>query len=152
MFLTCAIYTYNRRMPERARYIPWPFRPEQSRSTQMSAGYALTKQKKTNKMKTLLIAIVSILPLVAGAEPQMKPMDLSKRTGLVEQMPGAPTPMIQNPSWYMIANRPGPTIPPGWQLVGIEAVLQNGSSMNGWLMSLFNPTTRQTYGWLIGTN
>ena len=103
-------------------------------------------------MKTLLIAIVSVLPLVAGAEPEIKPMDLSKRSGVVEQIPGTPTPMMPSPNWYMIASRPGPAIPAGWQLVGIEAVLQNGNSMNGWLMYLYNPTTRQTYGWLIGTN
>ena len=39
---------------------------------------------------------------------------------------------------------------PGWVLVGAEAVLQNGNTLNGWQVYLFKPSTRQTYYVLIG--
>jgi hypothetical protein len=88
--------------------------------------------------------------MMAGAQPnQPKPVDLTPPTNMVEQQPGAP-PLIPSPNWYLIASKPGPNIPAGWQIVNIEAVLQNGNSMTGWLVYMYNPSTRQTWGYLIG--
>jgi hypothetical protein len=58
--------------------------------------------------------------------------------------------MLPSPNWYLVASRPGPGIPAGWQIVNIEAVLQGGNSMTAWLIYMYNPTTRQTWGYLIG--
>jgi len=101
--------------------------------------------------KTILIAIASFLPLVAGIaqqpnEAQLTPI-LEAKTQI---MPGAPTPLVPSPgSWQLIRAVYGPTLPPGWVLNGAESVLQNGNSMNAWVMYLYNPSTRQTAGWLI---
>jgi hypothetical protein len=46
----------------------------------------------------------------------------------------------------------GPLIPAGWQLVGIEGVIYQGNSINRWQVYLYNPSTRQTAGWLVQLN
>ena len=66
----------------------------------------------------------------------------------VAELPQTPTPM----SWSMIRQAVGPSIPAGWQVVGIEGVIYNGNSVNRWQYYLYNPTTRATYGWLIQVN
>jgi len=88
---------------------------------------------------------------MAGAQPnQPTPVDLTARTSTVDLQSGAPQLMLPSPNWYLVASRPGPGIPAGWQIVNIEAVLQGGNSMTAWLIYMYNPTTRQTWGYLIG--
>jgi len=60
--------------------------------------------------------------------------------------------MLPNPSWSLIRAAYGPTLPPGWVLIGAESVLQDGNSMNVWAMYIYKPSTRQTAGWLIQIN
>jgi len=116
----------------------------------------LNTNKKNTMEKRILILIGCLLPILAGAQPnqsnqpyQPKPLDLTQSTNMVEQQLGTP-PLIPSPNWHVIASRPGPNIAPGWQIVNIETVLQNGNSMTAWLMYLYNPSTRQTMGYLIG--
>jgi hypothetical protein len=66
----------------------------------------------------------------------------------VAELPQTPTPM----SWSLITSANGPSIPAGWQIVGIEGVISNGNSINRWQYYLYNPTTRATRGWLIQVN
>ncbi len=105
----------------------------------------MTPMKHT--MKTMmLIAIASLLPLVSGVAQQSTEAQLPQL-----QLPNGPTPLIRTPgNWYFIATSYGPNIPAGWQVIGVEGVIQNGNSMSGYQLYLYNPTTRQTAGWLIG--
>jgi len=102
--------------------------------------------------KIILIAIATFVPLVAGVAQQPTEAQLPKIVDArVQQlMPDAPTPLIPSPNWHLIRSVVGPTIPAGWQIIGVEGVLQNGNSMSGWQVYLYKPTTRQTAGWLIG--
>jgi hypothetical protein len=103
-------------------------------------------------MKTLLIAVIACaLPFVAGAQDNNNPP--FKRGDRVEfpaysaqdtQVPLSPT-----PNWRMVAAYYGPNIPFGWQVINIESVIQDGTSVTAWLIYLYNPTTHQTAGWLI---
>src|SRR5262245_25696872 len=101
--------------------------------------------------KMILIAIASFLPLVAGVAQQPSEAELPQiMEAKVQQMtPDAPIPLVPSPNWHLIRNVPGPTLSPGWVLVGAEAVLQNGNSMSAWQLYLYKPSTRQTYGVLI---
>jgi hypothetical protein len=105
-------------------------------------------------MKTILIVIASLMPLIAGADERLPRLpnvvERPTETQLPEVTPGAPTPLIQGPNWHLIRSVAGPTIPGGWQIVGVEGVLQDGNSMSAWQVYLYKPTTRQTAGWLIG--
>jgi len=104
-------------------------------------------------MKTILIAIASLMPLVAGVaqqptEAQLAPTMEAKVPQMM--MPDSPLPLVPSPNYHVIRTVPGPTLSPGWVLVGAEAVLQNGNSMTAWQLYLFKPSTRQTSGVLIG--
>ena len=74
------------------------------------------------------------------------------------ERPAEPYPqrMIQGPTapagWFWIAGYYGPNIPPGWQITNIESVIYQGNSVTRWVIYLYNPTTHQTAGWLIGVN
>jgi hypothetical protein len=100
-------------------------------------------------MKTMmLIAIANLLPLVSGVAEQSTQAQLPQ-----VQLPNAPTLLTRTTgNWYFIATTYGPSIPPGWQLLRIEAVIQNGNTVSGWQVYLYNPATRQTAGWLVGIN
>jgi len=101
-------------------------------------------------MKTILIAIVGLMPLVANAQTVARPApSLQVSEAPVQSMLTAPN---QAMGWYFIATSYGPPIPAGWQIVNIEALMQNGNSMTAWLVYLYNPATRQTAGWLVGLN
>ena len=105
-------------------------------------------------MKTILIAIASLMPLVAGVAQQPTEAEVPKILDLrVQPMaptPDAPIPLIPNPNFHIIRQVPGPTLNPGWVLVGAEAVLQNGNTLSEWQLYVFKPSTRQTYGILVG--
>lgn len=105
---------------------------------------------KMNRM--ILIAISAFLPLVAGIAQQPTEAELPKimEAKVPQMMPDAPIPLVPSPNWHLIRNVAGPTLPPGWVLVGVEAVLQNGNTMSGWQLYLYKPSTKQTAGWLIG--
>ena len=92
--------------------------------------------------KTILTLIIGIMPLCASFAQQLRPM------GAESALNG---PNAVN-SWQMISSAFGPTIPAGWQLVGIEGVIYQGNSINRWQVYLYNPSTRQTAGWLIQIN
>jgi hypothetical protein len=69
------------------------------------------------------------------------------------QLPLAELPHTLIPmSWSLIRSVNGPSIPAGWQIVGIEGVILNGNSINRWQFYLYNPSTRATRGWLIQVN
>jgi hypothetical protein len=36
--------------------------------------------------------------------------------------------------------------------MNVESLIQNGTSVQAWLVYLYNPSTHQTAGWLIGLN
>jgi hypothetical protein len=91
--------------------------------------------------KLILTAIAGILPTFASFAQELKPM--------AESMPKAPNAVN---SWQIITSSFGPSIPVGWQLVGIEGVIYQGNSINRWQVYLYNPSTRQTAGWLIQIN
>ena len=102
--------------------------------------------------KTVLIAIAILSPLVAGFaqqpnEAQMAPIMNTKT--LQKIMPDAPLPMLPSPNWTLLRAAYGPTLPPGWTLIGADSVLEDGNSMNIWVMYLYKPSTRQTAGWLV---
>ena len=121
--------------------------------TKIAIYVPLNTNKENTMNKRILILIACVLPILAGAQPnqpdQPKPLDLTQSSNMVERQLGAP-PLNPSPNWHVIASRPGPNIAPGWQIVNIETVLQNGNSMTAWLVYLYNPTTRQTMGYLIG--
>lgn len=106
---------------------------------------------KITLKKTILIAIACVLPFVAGIAQQPKEAQLAPIMQAKTQqiMPDAPLPMLPNPNWSLIRSAYGPTLPPGWTLIGAESVLQDGNSMNVWVMYMYKPSTRQTAGWLI---
>ena len=62
----------------------------------------------------------------------------------------ATTPAVNVYNWFLVSLSNGPGIPPGWQLVNIEAVQVNGTSTNRWNVYIYNPTTRATVSWVIG--
>jgi hypothetical protein len=103
-------------------------------------------------MKTILIAIASLMPLVAGVAQQPTEAQLPQiMDGKVQQMtPDSPIPLIPNPNFHIISQFPGPLLNPGWVLVGAEAVLRNGNTTSEWQLYVFKPSTRQTYGILVG--
>jgi hypothetical protein len=105
-------------------------------------------------MKTMLIAIATLLPLVAGVAQQPTEAEMPRIMDLTVQpmapTPDAPMPVIPTPNYHVIRQVPGPILNPGWVLVGAEAVLQNGNTLNEWQLYVFKPSTRQTYGILIG--
>lgn len=99
------------------------------------------------------MTIAALLPLLANAQqPQpMEPLDLSRVTAQTGQ-PDVPTPLKPSPNWNLIRIIPGPGIPAGSNLIGVEAVMQNGTTTNRWIFHLYQPSTRTTYAWLIGGN
>jgi len=105
-----------------------------------------------NKITVLVIA--TFVPLVAGVAQQPTEAELPRIMDLKVQpmapTPDAPIPVIPNPNFHIIRQVPGPTLNPGWVLVGAEAVLQNGNTLNTWQLYVFKPSTRQTYGILVG--
>jgi hypothetical protein len=93
--------------------------------------------------KMILIAITSLLPLFADAAPQENKL----QTPLIQA--GAPMPLAPSPNWSLIRAVVGPTIPTPWQLFGVEGVIYQGNSISEWQVYFYNPSTRQTAGWLI---
>jgi hypothetical protein len=91
--------------------------------------------------KTILTLIVGIMPMFASFAQQLRPMAAE-----------AVTASNAVNSWQMISSAFGPAIPAGWQFVGIEGVIYQGNSVNRWQVYLYNPSTRQTAGWLIQIN
>jgi hypothetical protein len=85
---------------------------------------------------------------VSSSNPNVATRTEAQAQLRVAELPQTPTPM----SWSLIASANGPSIPAGWQIVGIEGVLSNGNSINRWQYYLYNPTTRATRGWLIQVN
>ena len=81
------------------------------------------------------------MPMFASFAQELRPMAVKTPNG----------PDAVN-SWQLISSAYGPTIPPGWQLVGMEGVIYQGNSVNRWQVYLYNPSTRQTAGWLIQIN
>lgn len=93
-------------------------------------------------MKKLIVTIIAgIIPMVASFAQDLRPM--------ATEMPKVPNAVN---SWQMIRSSFGPNIPAGWQLVDVEGVIYQGNSINRWQVYLYNPSTRQTAGWLIQIN
>ena len=92
-------------------------------------------------MKKILLAIAILLPWVSGFAQQ------PKLRSMMELQPNSPS-----PDWHFIATFYGPSVPAGWQIINIESVIQDGTSIQAWLVYLYNPTSRQTAGWLVGLN
>jgi len=100
--------------------------------------------------KMFMIAIASVIPMFASVAQQPSVQTPAQPYPLRQQ--DVQSPMAPTPGWHMIASYPGPTIPVGWQVINVESVIQNGTSVQLWLVYLYKPTTRQTAGWLIGLN
>ena len=101
-------------------------------------------------MKTLLISVIAFaMPFMAGAQEVNQPMSAFQSYPMQATIK---TPMAPTPSWHMIAGYYGPIIPAGWQVMNVESLIQNGTSVQAWLVYLYNPSTHQTAGWLIGLN
>ncbi|HET6887800.1 MAG TPA: hypothetical protein VFH87_07735 [Candidatus Udaeobacter sp.] len=98
-------------------------------------------------MKTLLTAVSIVCVLSFAAAAQEVPTAMPYPTKAVEQSPFLPI-----PNSHIIAGYAGPTLPAGWQIVNVESVIQNGTSVQLWLVYLWKPSTRQTYGYLVGLN
>jgi hypothetical protein len=106
---------------------------------------------KMNRM--ILIAMTAFLPLVAGIAQQPTEAELPKMmdaNGQQMTTPDLPMPLAPSPDFHVIRQVPGPILNPGWVLVGAEAVLRNGNTLAQWQLYVFKPSTRQTYGILIG--
>jgi hypothetical protein len=99
--------------------------------------------------KMILTAIAICLPLTGAFAQQPKPPRPVMEDLTPHFSQGVPLPTMPNPGYQFIRGDYGPTIPAGWTLVNIEAVLQNGNSLTAWLLYLYNPSTHQTAGWLI---
>jgi hypothetical protein len=99
---------------------------------------------RTHIKKTILIAIAGVMPMFASFAQQIRPMGEA-----TVQAPNGPNAVN---GWQFISTAYGPSIPAGWQLVGIEGVIYQGNSINRWQVYLYNPSTRQTAGWLIQIN
>jgi hypothetical protein len=95
----------------------------------------------THIKKTILIAIAGVMPTFASFAQELRPM--------AESTVKAPNAVN---SWQLISAAYGPFIPAGWQIAGIEGVIYQGNSINRWQVYLYNPSTRQTAGWLIQIN
>ena len=98
----------------------------------------------THIKKTILIAIAGVMPMFASFAQELRPMAES-----TVKAPNAPNAVN---SWQLISAAYGPSIPAGWQLVDVEGVIYQGNSINRWQVYLYNPSTRQTAGWLIQIN
>jgi hypothetical protein len=109
------------------------------------------KRKHTMKTMTAMIA-AALLPLMAMAQQPIEPLDLGRVTAQTGQPDATKTPLIPSPSWSLVRLIPGPGIPVGSNIIGIEAVTQGGTTTNRWLFHLYQPTTRTTYSWLISIN
>ena len=102
-----------------------------------------------NKIAVMVIA--TFVPLVAGVaqEPTEAQLPQIMEAKGPQTMPDAPIPMLPSADWHLIRNVAGPTLPPGWVLIGAEAVIPHGNTMSAWQLYLYKPSTRQTSGWLI---
>jgi murein endopeptidase len=83
-------------------------------------------------MKTLLLAIISLASvLTAGAQ------DLN-----VVQQPIPLLPMTPTGNSSIIRTDALPPTPPGWQVITMMPIIQNGNTVAGVQIFLHNPTTR----------
>ncbi len=98
----------------------------------------------THIKKTILIAIAGVIPMFTSFAQELRP-----RAEATLQAPNGPNAVN---SWQLISAAYGPSIPAGWQIAGIEGVIYQGNSVNRWQVYLYNPSTRQTAGWLIQIN
>ena len=102
--------------------------------------------------RLMIIAVAALLPMIANADmtndrPESLPTTFPQ---YVKQDPQ--TRFTQPSSWHWIGAYNGPAIPAGWQVVNVESLVQNGTMVRAWMMYLYNPTTHQTAGWLIGVD
>ena len=89
----------------------------------------------------IVIAIAILLPLVSGFAQQ------PKLRSMMELQPDSPS-----PNWHLITTVYGPSIPAGWQVINMESLIQDGTTVQAWLVYLYNPTTRQTANWVVALN
>ena len=108
---------------------------------------ALLASASISAMADDIVNTVNGVPVPSSKPNVATRMDALAQLPLAE-LPHTPTPM----SWSLIRSVAGPSIPPGWQIVGIEGVILNGNSVNRWQYYLYNPSTRATGGWLIQVN
>ena len=108
---------------------------------------ALLASASISAMADDIVNTVTPVP-VSSSKP-----NVATRMEAQAQLPLAESPPTLTPmGWSLIRSVYGPSIPAGWQIVGIEGVLLNGNSINRWQFYLYNPTTRATAGWLIQVN
>ena len=108
---------------------------------------ALLASASISAMADDIVNTVNGVP-VPSSEP-----NVATRMDAQAQLPLAELPQTMIPmSWSLIRSANGPSIPAGWQIVGIEGVILNGNSVNRWQFYLYNPSTRATKGWLIQVN
>jgi hypothetical protein len=101
----------------------------------------MTPMKHT--MKTLLIAIISILPFVSKAQTAS-----IQQSDVPQAM--AQVPAIPRGTWYMIRGDFLPNTPFGWQVINMVPILQNGTTVAGAQIFMHNPTTGQNAVWGVG--
>jgi len=111
-----------------------------------TALHIMTQMKRT--MKTLLITIIGLMPFVAGAQLPQTTLTSSGTTETPQPM--YPAPAIPRGQWYMIRADYLPSTPPGWVVVNMVPILQNGTTMGGVQMFLHNQYTGQNAVWGVG--
>jgi hypothetical protein len=101
-------------------------------------------EEKTKMQKVMIAIVMGLAMLTASVKSETEVAPLT-----VDRQPTTGPQLGPQPAWNMLRQDALPTLPPGWVVINMMPLIQNGNSMAAVQIFLHNNATRANAVWLV---